>query len=209
MGQDLRTLLEIAGPPLGEPAGAMAWPEHSPCRSDELAQVLEERNGFYAFESALHVFPVGATERQPGLEGWNSRSLWRDAYGDLAEGCFFFAEDVFGGQFCFRDDAVFAFDPETGAQELMASTLEEWAEALLADYDVLTGFPLAHEWQVEHGLLEQGARLVPLTLFVLGGEFSVENLRVMGAAEGMRARGPLAVQLRYVPDGVRVSLETT
>jgi hypothetical protein len=53
----------------------------------ELVHMLQQRNGFYAFEAALHVFPLTA-DPGTGLEGWNAASLWRNEYGDLAEGLF-------------------------------------------------------------------------------------------------------------------------
>jgi hypothetical protein len=60
----------------------------------ELFAMLTEKNGFYAFESSLHVFPVTADSRS-GLEGWNSESLWRQEYKDSTDGLLFFGEDVF------------------------------------------------------------------------------------------------------------------
>jgi hypothetical protein len=43
--------------------------------------MLLQKNGFYAFEAALHIFPITA-DRGTGLEGWNPASLWRSEYGD-------------------------------------------------------------------------------------------------------------------------------
>lgn len=85
----------------------------SPLEREVLA-MLRVRNGFFAFEGALHVLPAGG---QPGvmtLEEWNSSHLWSHEYGDLADGLFFFAEDAFGNQFCLREDRVCLFDAETG-----------------------------------------------------------------------------------------------
>jgi hypothetical protein len=174
----------------------------------ELLGLLRLRNGFYAFESALHVFPAdGGSEI--GLSEWNSEQLWRHAYGPLAESCFFFAEDVFGGQFAIRGEAVVQFDPETGNATEMAATLEEWAQAILDDYEVLTGYPLAHEWQVANGPIPPGSRLVPAISFILGGAFEIENLVLLDAAQGMRLRGEVAQQLHDVPDGAQVSFRIT
>src|SRR5450631_3114757 len=65
----------------------------------ELFNMLECKNGFYAFESALHVFPMTSATGL-SLEEWNADTLWRNGYKDLAEGLLFFAEDVFQNQFC-------------------------------------------------------------------------------------------------------------
>ena len=41
----------------------------------------------------------------------------------MANGALFFAEDVFGGQFCLRSDGVYTFDPETGDFDKLASSI--------------------------------------------------------------------------------------
>src|SRR6185312_2296640 len=98
----LDRLLEIAGPPLSaEPPDTVGWPGSL---GAELAGLLARVNGFYAFESALHVLPSGGGGQD--LAGWNDGALWRDAYRGLADGLLCFAEDVFGGQFALVDDQV-------------------------------------------------------------------------------------------------------
>lgn len=140
-----------------------------------------------------------------GLRRWNDDHLWRSGYGDLAEGHLFFAEDIFGCQFAIKNETVFSFDPETGESVALAETLEGWAAALLEDYEVNTGYPLAHDWQLHNGPLSDGTRLVPKRPFVLGGEFSVENLYALDSVKGMRLRAELAVQLRDLPEGATVN----
>jgi len=172
----------------------------------ELWSLLTRRNGLYAFESALRIFPIGAAEGVMDLERWNSHDLWRSRYDELAVGCLFFAEDAFGGQFCVRDDKIFSFDPETGQVKEMATSLAQWADRLLSRYDVLTGFPLAHDWQQRHGPLPANCRLVPTIPFVLGGQYSLDNLHALDAVEGMRLRGDITRQIRDLPDGAKVKL---
>ena len=65
----------------------------------------------------MHVLPSHSNEYEFGLAEWNSDALWRHEYGEMVDGCLFFAEDVFGGQFCVKDDAIYNFDPETGGLE--------------------------------------------------------------------------------------------
>src|SRR5687768_9954361 len=57
----------------------------------ELTQMLSAKNGFYAFEGALHVLPWIASDSQPnvlGIQAWNQRNLWRDWYQGLTDGLF-------------------------------------------------------------------------------------------------------------------------
>lgn len=206
MGSRLGKLISLAGPVLG--AQGASEPFRAGGRiGSELNSLLGHVNGFYAFESALHVFPASSTGPSTGLQDWNASGLWRDAYSGMAEGYLFFAEDIFGGQFAIKDEVIYSFDPETGESSPVAESLEGWADAVLGDYEFLTGFPVAHEWQSLNGAIEDGARLIPKRPFVLGGEFSVENLYFLESVKAMRLRGDLAVQLRDLPDGATVKFK--
>ena len=159
--------------------------------------LLDQRNGFYAFESALHVFADGSVPDEIPLRDWNSPTLWRDRYSGLADGHFFFAEDVFGGQFSVVNDRVWTWDPETGETNVCANDVRDWADRILEDYDLLTGYSLAHDWQTTNGSLKRGERLIPSTPFIVGGEFAVENLRAVEAVSGMRTRGEVGLTERH------------
>jgi hypothetical protein len=91
----------------------------------ELFQMVRSKNGFYAFESALHVFPV-TPDPVSGLEGWNADSLWRSDYQDLTEGLLFFAEDILQDQFCLsrNEKNVLRFYAETGETVLFADSVK-------------------------------------------------------------------------------------
>jgi len=184
--------------------GLLSTNDFGPLR--ELRKVLQARNGWYAFESALHLRGTCAVGAEPALEEWNSKKGWRTGYGEAAEGCFFFAADAFGGQFCVSGEAVEKFDPETGMREHLASNLEGWASVILDDFEAQTGWPLLRQWQEVYGAIVPGRRLVPVTPFVLGGEYAVRNLRAVPSEEAMRFYGDLAMQLRDLPDGARVKL---
>lgn len=175
-------------------------------QATHLQALLERRNGFYAFESALHVRGTCSVSGELGLDEWNSLGGWRSGYGELADECLFFGADLFGQQFCIHQEAVYRFDAETGGKEYFGASIEDWAGAILDDFEAQTGWPLAHEWQRQHGKLPQGTRLVPVTPFVLGGEFAVGNLRPVPSQEAMRFYADLAIQLRNVPDGAQVRL---
>lgn len=168
----------------------------------QLHELLSMRNGFIAFESALLV--RGAGLGVGDAQAWNSPDGWRAEYGDLAEGLWFFAEDTFGGQFALDGDAVIYFEPETGERERLASSIEDWARHILSDWEVSTGQPLAHGWQSRFGPLPPGTRLCPVMPFVLGGEFSIDNLALVDDVQAMRTRGDLALQLRSLPEGAQV-----
>ncbi|MDV6333225.1 SMI1/KNR4 family protein [Asticcacaulis sp. 201] len=206
MDSQIKKLVNVSGSCLSNNPVVLDVPKHVPTKlSSELRKLLELKNGFYAFEQALHVLPSKSVAESCGLDSWNDPSLWISNYKGLADGCFFFAEDVFGGQFCIRSDGIYTFDPETGALTQIATSLSGWAKALLENYDVLAGYNLAHKWQVEHGRLDPGMRLAPKQPFVLQGEFVVENLYPIEAVALMRQSANLAVQIRDLPDGAQVT----
>jgi hypothetical protein len=212
LASSFEKLLSIASPPLmngGESLDFDLAKVVDATYASDIAEALKSRNGFFAFEGALRFFPSRSVPISYGLGEWNSQELWRFEYRDLAKNCFFFAEDIFGGQFCVTESKICTFDPETGELLTIADTLEEWAAAVLSDYEVLTGYRLAHEWQTKKGKLAGRDRLIPKTPFVAGGEFAISNLAALDAAKSMRVRGNLALQIRGLPDGEKVRFDIT
>jgi hypothetical protein len=207
----LEKLISIGTAPLASmPTSTLANTiEGLEARLDEVDSMLAQKNGFYAFEGALHVFPEQAGDVNPQeitLAEWNGRKLWRVEYDDLTEGLFFFAEDIFGVQFAIQKNDIVSFDPESGEIKRIAGDIEEWAGVILDDFRLLTGFPIAHDWQQQHGALQRGKRLLPKIPFVLGGQYESCNLIAVDAVEGMRYRGELWRQIRDLPDGAQVRL---
>jgi hypothetical protein len=205
----IQKLLSIGGEPLSSCSVTVNVTEFEGhgTLANELWDLLLQKNGFYAFESALHVFPAAPLEDQMTLSRWNSYGLWRHEYQELVERMLFFAEDAFGNQFCLHDGQVCLFDAETGGLERKGRTLDEWAKLLLEDYKVLTGHPLLHEWQIRNGALPIGKRLIPKMPFVLGGQYAIENLYAIEAVSGMKARGNLARQIKNLPEGAEVQFQ--
>jgi hypothetical protein len=209
MQPDLQKLTEISSAPL-----SALWPIPiapsddgllSPICIAQLTELLSLKNGFYAFESALHVLPSTNEKNVMGLQQWNSLLLWRDRYDGLADEIFFFAEDVFGGQFAINSQGVVAFDPETGKCEMLAEDVYGWARRVLSDFEFLTGHTLAHGWQTENRRLKNGHRLAPRVPFVTGGRYDLQNLYEIEASEGMRLRAKLATHIRNLPDGAKIT----
>ncbi|MGN8141417.1 SMI1/KNR4 family protein [Pseudomonas sp. 22105] len=203
---NLDKLLSIASSSLSEREPEITEPVRNMAGilAEEILVVLRRRNGFYAFEGALHVFPSESSQNETGLSDWNHTDLWRSGYKGLADSGVFFAEDIFGGQFCIKDDKIYIFDPETGSLEYLAADIESWAQMVLNDYEVLTGYPLAHQWQKRNGPIAAGMRLLPKVPFVMGGEFSLDNLYVVNALEGMRLRADIADKIKSLPNGTQV-----
>jgi hypothetical protein len=200
-------LLAISGSSLGPTLRSSCTHPNRTNLGQEIRDLLKARNGFFAFESALQVFPCCTGDGDIDASRWNDPSIWRSSYGDLVpEDRWFFGQDVFGNQFGLSESAVVRLDAETGAFESVASSLEGWAALVLSDFSYWVGFRQAHEWQVANGALTETHRLVPKKPFVLGGEYDTSNLFAMDAVRSLRMRGETAVQLAGLPEGTPVEI---
>jgi hypothetical protein len=208
MGPKLKKLISIASPALCDELPQVSHQLRSAAGGEcgQLVELLYHKNGFFAFESALHLFPAGCRNSHFDLESWNSADSWKHLYGDVANGYVFFAEDAFGAQFGVGHERVYKFDPETGEVEEHAPNLEQWAAEVLDNYEYETGYPLARDCQSQHGPLPEGKRLLPKIPFVLGGAYDVDNLYAADALEGMKFRADIWKQLRDLPNGAEVKL---
>ena len=204
MSKHMKKLIDIASGALS-PSPIVS--EAGPLLGSLLEEILSEKNGFYAFESALLVRPFSSATAPLGVVEWNDPSGWKRKFDADLSSEIFFAEDVFGEQFSLRNDGVFKFNPETGEIELVAKSLDAWAEKVLEDYAVHTGQPLAHEWQKQHGALPKGCRLAPKQPFVAGGEYVVANLASMSDIELIEFRAQIANQIANLPERAQIQIE--
>lgn len=173
----------------------------------ELVELLQIKNGFCAYESALILRPLNNSLSIRGIMEWNAHALWHAEYRMLSIPMLCFAEDIFGVQFCIADNHVGTFDPETGELKTQWSSLDDWGHAILADENVMTGHSIAHEWQQLNGPLPLGSRLIPKIPFVLGGEYKIDNLFLMEDVQAMHARASIANQIYELPDGTQIRLQ--
>jgi len=119
----------------------------------------------------------------------------------------FFAEDLFGGQFCFSTDGILRFDPETADLARVADSVDDWAAKLLHDYETMAGYNAAHKWQMANGPLKPRDRLMPKLPFVLGGTGELSNLVSIDGRRLMKNMGNLARQIHDLPDGSKIKFQ--
>jgi hypothetical protein len=205
----LRKLIDISSDALAMPIDDWAALDTALAFGAALQPLLSQKNGFYAFESALHVYPFAAKPSPQNLRDWNTDSVWKSLYPAPARELTYFAEDVFGAQFGIGGDGIFRLDIETGDLERHSDNLAGWAQRILSDSEFETGHPFAHAWQHRNGPLPSGVRLAPKQLFVLGGAFDLANMYAIEALKGIRYRADLASQIRGLADGTRVKLTIT
>ena len=201
-------LVSIGGKPLSSDEPDLAILQNG-SRVEELKYILASKNGFFAFNSGLNFYPIATNSSEgPDFSSWNSNDLWRKAYAiNIPDEMIFFGQDIFGVQFCLADEQVMTFDPETGQLDYVASSLDEFCGKLLDEHDVLVGSGIAFEWQNQNRKLASNERLMPITPFVLGGEFDIKNLRAVDSVDSMHFRAEIANQIKELPDGQKIQFE--
>lgn len=205
MGDPLLNLILMSKGPFGPNRAVDFGTSSGPL--GELSALLLQRNGFALFNAGVQVFRGGAGGIGPELAEWNSPHAWKDTYGALADDLFCFGQDLFGVQFAITGNrTVVTFDPENGQRASIGSSLQDWAEWLLADPNVRGAHGFATSWQDEFGALTMQQRLIPRRFFVFGGTYDRNNVTSMDAVEAMRIRGPLARHVHDLPKGANVQL---
>lgn len=120
-------------PPAYDAACAATTLRHAGRSAEPHGRFLQRWNGAYALDGALHVF--GALHEPPNqsLDLWNLPSGWRQGFGIVLEGLWFFAEDAFGNQFAYRDEKVVRLRIHDARVEPVAPDFVGWLEAVLLD----------------------------------------------------------------------------
>lgn len=193
--ENIRKLLKISSSPIKDNS-----PEKDKISSRGLYDLLKHKNGFYAFESSLHVF---SDDELIEINNF----IKRNNLFDRIEGCIYFAEDIFGNLFCLKNGKVYLLDVESEKLEYISESIEDWAGEILKDYNYLTGYPLAHEWQIKNGGIDYGKRLVPKKLFILGGDYNIDNLEAKNRFKSLQFRSDISRQIRDLTDGEEVLID--
>lgn len=200
-----RELLDRARGPLGPAVSVDFEYEHRPL--EELGELLSTMNGFFAFDAGVQIFYAAGDGVGPELLYWNSSETWKESFDGFADDLFCFGQDILGMQFAIRAGSeVVTFNPETAESKHIGDSLEDWATWLLEDPPINGTAHLAKVWQDREGALEPNERLLPLELFVFGGEVNHENLVVRDSVAAMKARGPIAAGIHDLPPGSEVEI---
>lgn len=166
----------------------------------ELDEFLLIKNGFYAFEGAFHLFS------SKEIEYINNFLAEKTIY--KTRGRLYFAEDLFGNLFYLEDNNILFLNLETNESEFIAYGVQQWAEALLKDYNYLTGYSLAHSWQTINREVLTHERLKPKKSFIFGGEYSVINLMIVERLENLKFHSDLVKQIQNIKDGEKVKISS-
>jgi hypothetical protein len=118
-----------------------------------------------------------------------------------------FAMDAFGDVYGACTAGVVRMNTETG------DVAEEWPSMAAWETDVshdrrAVGQPFLKLWEASNGKLPAGHRLTPKLPIVFGGEFTLDNIVAMSLDQIWNFRSDIVRQIRGLPHGARVLLDT-
>lgn len=120
-----------------------------------------------------------------------------------------FATDAFGDLWVFGSNGeVLRVNSEVFEPVHSYADLSAWAEEIMSDGENETGAEILAHWEAENGRLPEMHRLMPKIPVVLGGGYHLDNLFAMPITEMLAARQEMAIQLRDMPDGAKVWIDT-
>lgn len=168
--------------------------------------ILESNNGGYFYEQSLHIYSYSHRFDFNDIEYVNA--LLKQEYGEIINGLLAFGEDVFGNQFCFdtiNNNTIIFFDSETGEKTVIATGFINWVQVLQDRLEYYTGINILREWNL-NSPLEINQRLFPKKPFVMGGDFTVNNLYSAAFPSYIKAYANIARQIYNLPEGTPVKL---
>ncbi len=175
-------------------------------KDDFYLSFLRSFNGGYFFDNALHIF--GTAEETPHHDLNYINNLFRVSFRELSKDIWFFAEDIFGNPYGFYDNNVILFNLETSDKEIVAKDFSGWLNEINNDIDYYTGQSLAQKLNKEDKFqLSCGKRLGAKYPFVIGGEYTIENLTLKGFKDNIGYNASIAKQIADLPDGSAIKLD--
>lgn len=163
---------------------------------------LSVANGGFYFAGSLHLYGFCKSPSFHSILEVNE--IFKREFGIIAEGKLVFGQDIFANQFAFTSKGIFSVNVETGDSEFLARDFKDWLELLSEDTEYLTGINFLRGWEAAHPHLQVDQRLCAKKPFVIGGEYSVENLYAQSFPKYMASNANIARQIYGKPDGTKV-----
>ena len=168
--------------------------------------ITEISNGGFYFNRSLHLYGFCHTPSFHNIIEVNN--FFSKEYKMIADGKFVFGQDVLSNQFAFAANGVFSINTETGDSDFLARNFSEWLELLSEDTEYLTGINLLQTWESAQYKLQYDQRLCAKKPFIIGGEYSIDNLYAQVYPKYLSSNANIARQIYGKPDGTKIIFET-
>lgn len=166
---------------------------------------FKRTNGGYFYDNALHFF--GQSDRFAFHDFKKMNMITKEHFQHLIEGLVV-GEDVFGNLFLYRSNAWGLFNVESAAVEQIANGLDDFLTILTNDIEYYSGGELLDSLSaLEVDMLGNGYRLAPKVPFILGGDFTPDNLCLKMFDENLGFSATIAHQIFNLQDGQRIKIK--
>ena len=173
-----------------------------PVKDQLYLSFLRKTNGGLFFGRSLLMYGNGSLNSCFSLNEMNF--LINSLYYAFVPPRYYFGCDVFGNQFGFSGERIFLLTIETGKSELLADSFSEWIAVIEKQKDYYTGQPILMKWEKGNSNLNAVERLCPKKPFIIGGDYSVDNLYSMSCEEVIECNAKIALQIFNLPDGTPI-----
>lgn len=171
--------------------------------------VEKGHEGFY-FNKALYIYRNHKEDNDIGFYSLEKMNLLLvKYYGRLFRDLIAFSCDIFGNQFVFAENGIEFFNIETAERELVAGDFTEWIHVILKEKEYYTGVELLNDWEKLYVEIKPNERLTPKKPFVLGGEYTISNLKVLEFDKVIAFNSSIAKQIKDLPDGTEYKIKFT
>jgi hypothetical protein len=162
-----------------------------------LFELLRELNGFVLHGGALHVRGACLKPEWHSLRvAWRSEIAFHNLYDAVQLADIPFAQDSYGDQFIWRDEAVWRLFAETGELEEIAGSLDEFWDGVNRDIE---GY-----LNIRKGELQPGQLLLAYPPFCVEESEQSVSFSKVPTQDAIAFHANLAQQLRDVPEGAKV-----
>ena len=158
--------------------------------------------GAFFFSNALQIYGCPQTSELNQISAINSQI--HNSYSILSTGLQFFASDIFGNQFCFKNDHIHLFNLESGELTFLANSFADFVDILKEDSEFTTGKPYKQQYELEKGMMLLAHKIRALKPFVIGGDYKIENFVATDFNELVIYNSKIAHQIHNLPNGTEV-----
>lgn len=161
-------------------------------------------NGGFFFDRSFQIYSI---DKMCIMNIFDVNNKINTAYGELTNGLFFIAQDVFGNQFGFKNGEFIFFNIETAETSILANDFIEMLSVILEDVDFYTGNGFLKWYEMFYKeKIEYNQRICPKIPFVLGGEYESQNFHIQSYPNYIFLNANIAKQIFDLPDGLDVRL---
>jgi hypothetical protein len=173
----------------------------------EYFSFIKMRNGGYFCNYGIQFYSISDQIDYQSIFYLND--LLRNEFGSIISDMFFIGQDIFGNQFGMKKKGYYLFNIETGDIEFLAKCFDDLLEVIYYNLSYYSGKELIAEWVMRNNKFIASDRFAPKIPFVLGGDYTIDNIYSLNCILNIRNNANIAKQVHNLPDGTNFKIEIT